>query len=60
MPVPDRLACWIDHLGFFPMDCRTGCAHMLAYVALLRAPEVDWSCFHLKDPFFLCRWCKRR
>lgn len=55
MLILDRLACWIDDLGFLFIVCQTDFDYMsvLGYVALRREQKVDWSCNDLEEPFFL-------
>lgn len=47
-----RLACWIDDMSFFRIIFKTGLDTALAFVALCREQEVDWSCVDLEDLFF--------
>lgn len=53
MPIPDRLVRSSNDLSFFPVISKMGCDLVLAYIAICRWPEVDWSCADLEDPYFL-------
>lgn len=52
----DRLARWIDDLGFISDVHYTLFDHALAYVSFHLTQGVDCSFFSLRDPFSLYRW----
>lgn len=54
----DRLAHWIDYLGFFQVVCKFVFAPVLVFVPLRRGEEVDWSCLDMDDAIFLYSWSK--
>lgn len=49
--MPDRLACWIDDLGFFHIISKTGFGPVLASIAFHRGQEVDGPAFTSKISF---------
>lgn len=55
-PMLDRLARLATDLAFFAIIYKTDFHLVLAYVALRRRQEVDWSCIDLEDPFFFYHW----
>lgn len=56
VPMPDRLAWFINDLGFLSISCKTRPDPVLAYVAFFIVQEAYWSCSDLEDPFFPYRW----
>lgn len=54
---PDRLACWIDELGFVLIVYKAGFVPDFSYVGFRRDQEVHCSCVELRDPSLL--FCRR-
>lgn len=53
LPIPDRLACWIDDMDFLRIVHKTALDPLLAYVTSPQWPDVDWSCVDPEIVFFV-------